>query len=97
MKTATLQREDWEPSNDNNRGLTMRMIENLPIYFQTDDQRINAFLQKNRIHHEMSGRVPTSLNIRMAKGGNGRIRTWLFVCAVAATYLFFAAGSWGWL
>lgn len=90
-------REDWEPANDNTAfgGLTMQVIENLPIYFNTEDQRINAFLNKNRLHHEMNGDRPHSrLNIRMAKGGNGRIRTWLFICAVvAATYGI----AWGWL
>lgn len=100
MQGALKTKEIWELANDNQGGLTMHMIENLPIYFRTDDARINAFLQKNRLHHSMQ-RPPQrsrSLNISMTKtGGNGRIRTWLFICAVVALYLFFAMQSWGWI
>jgi len=94
-------KEDWEPANDNQSfiGLTMQQIENLPIYFHTDDQRINAFLQKNRLHHELFGgrQIAKPLNIRMAKGGNGRIRGFLLICAVVVLYLYFALQAWGWM
>lgn len=76
-------KEDWEPSNDNFRGLTMRQIENFPIYFKTEDRRINAFLQKNKLHHE--------LNLRVARKG-GRIRMAVFAVAL---YLIGALSAWG--
>lgn len=66
----------------------MQPIEHIPLYFRTDDQRINSFLAKNRLHHEMSRLsnpvYKASIKLRANEGGNGRIRTVLMVCAVVA-------------
>lgn len=80
----------------------MMPIETLPIYFPTDDKRINAYLAKNRLHHELctlcNPVYQTSLKIRaINEGGNGRIRGFLLGCAVVTLYLFFAMQSWGWI
>ena len=77
----------------------MKPIEYLPIYFKTEDIRINAFLQKNRLHHDLMGNplCRSARPISVAVRGNGKIRCALMVLLGVAIYLFLAMHAWGWL
>lgn len=79
----------------------MKHIEILPIYTKTDDARINAYLNKQRLMRGLIKSQPLEFKRKPLKiwmeeplKGNGRIRLAL---AGLALYLVFAFAAWGWL
>lgn len=74
----------------------MQRLGTVPIYFETNDQRVIDYLQKNVAHHELSQNLSTTPKEK-TKGGNGKIRQALIGVAVtpfllAALWVFFAFG-----
>lgn len=58
----------------------MTPIETLPIYFRTNDARVNKFLERNRLHHELH-----------QKQGNGNVRYTLKILAGLIGFALFWA------